>query len=135
MGFARGLRPQSEEDMMADLNLDLTSGLRTIFLAGVGAMATSAEKGEEVISDLVKKGELTVEQGKALNQELTVKAKAATTDASDTLLRSKLATMSADERAAYVKHVTEVADDVAAGSCKVDVEADEPSEKPAEKAE
>lgn len=49
---------------------DLGEGLRKVFLAGVGALATTYEKGSEIVDDLVKKGELTVEQGKALNTEL-----------------------------------------------------------------
>ena len=49
---------------------DLGEGLRKVFLAGVGALATTYEKGSEIVNDLVKKGELTVEQGKALNEEL-----------------------------------------------------------------
>ncbi|KFJ04271.1 phasin family protein [Bifidobacterium tsurumiense] len=53
---------------MADF--DLGEGLRKVFLAGVGAIAVTVEKGQEVIDDLVRKGELTVEQGKALNTEL-----------------------------------------------------------------
>ena len=53
---------------MADF--DLGEGLRKVFLAGVGAMATTFEKGQEIVDDLVRKGELTVEQGKALNTEL-----------------------------------------------------------------
>ena len=50
---------------MADF--DFGDGLRKVFLAGVGALATTVEK---IVDDLVKKGELTVEQGKALNAEL-----------------------------------------------------------------
>lgn len=57
---------------MADF--DLGDGLRKVFLAGVGALATTVEKGQEIVDDLVKKGELTVEQGKALNTELKRKA-------------------------------------------------------------
>ena len=53
---------------MADF--DFGEGLRKVFLAGVGALATTVEKGQEIVDDLVKKGELTVEQGKALNTEL-----------------------------------------------------------------
>lgn len=53
---------------MADF--DLGDGLRKVFLAGVGALATTVEKGQEIVDELVKKGELTVEQGKALNTEL-----------------------------------------------------------------
>ena len=33
-------------------------------------MATTVEKSQEIVDDLVKKGELTVEQGKPLNAEL-----------------------------------------------------------------
>ena len=51
---------------MADF--DFGDGLRKVFLAGVGALATTVEKSQEIVDDLVKKGELTVEQGKALNR-------------------------------------------------------------------
>ncbi|MEG0527603.1 phasin family protein [Amedibacillus sp. YH-ame10] len=44
--------------------------LKKIMLAGVGAVATTAEKSKDVIDQLVKKGELTIEQGKVLNEEL-----------------------------------------------------------------
>lgn len=53
---------------MADF--DFGDGLRKVFLAGVGALATTVEKSQEIVDDLVKKGELTVEQGKALDAEL-----------------------------------------------------------------
>ena len=55
----------------------LTDGVKKVILAGVGAMATTAEKSQEIVKDLIEKGELTVEQGKALNEELkrTIKAK------------------------------------------------------------
>ncbi len=48
----------------------ITDGIRKFFLAGVGAAATTVEKSQEIIDDLVQKGELTVEQGKAMNTEL-----------------------------------------------------------------
>ena len=48
----------------------LTDGVKKIFLAGIGAVATTVEKGQDVVKDLVEKGELTVEQGKTLNEEL-----------------------------------------------------------------
>ena len=57
---------------MADF--DFGDGLRKVFLAGVGALATTVEKSQEIVDDLVEKGELTVEQGKALNTELKRKA-------------------------------------------------------------
>ncbi len=44
--------------------------LKKVFLAGLGAMAVSIEKSKELIDELVEKGELTIEQGKVLNEEL-----------------------------------------------------------------
>ena len=50
--------------------MELGDGIKKFFLLGIGAAATSVEKSGEILGDLVRKGELTVEQGKALNQEL-----------------------------------------------------------------
>ena len=44
--------------------------LRRFFLAGIGAMATTAEKSKEIVDAFVRKGELTVEQGRIINEEL-----------------------------------------------------------------
>ena len=52
--------------MMSNFNEDL----KKVLLAGIGAVAATAEKSKEVVEQLVKKGELTVEQGKVLNEEL-----------------------------------------------------------------
>lgn len=51
--------------------------LKKVLLAGIGAVALTAEKSKDVVEQLVKKGELTIEQGKILNEELkhTVKDK------------------------------------------------------------
>ena len=48
----------------------LSEGLRKLILAGIGAVAAAKEKSEGILDELVKKGELTVEQGKVLNEEL-----------------------------------------------------------------
>ena len=55
--------------------MDFGEGLKKIFLAGVGAVATTAETAKELVDDLVSKGELTMEQGKVLNEELKRNAK------------------------------------------------------------
>ena len=55
---------------------ELGSDLKKILLAGIGAVAVTAEKGEEIVKELVKKGEITLEQGKVLNEELKHKVKA-----------------------------------------------------------
>ncbi len=53
----------------------LSDSMKKIILAGIGAAATTSEKTKEILDDLVAKGELTVEQGKALNEELKYKVK------------------------------------------------------------
>ena len=50
--------------------MDLGDGLKKLLLAGIGTVAVTAEKSKEILDELVKKGEITVEQGKVLNQEL-----------------------------------------------------------------
>lgn len=52
--------------MLTDINEDL----RKIFLAGLGAAVITAEKGKQAIDELVKRGEITLEQGKVMNEEL-----------------------------------------------------------------
>ena len=44
--------------------------VRKLILAGIGAVAVTKEKAAGVLEELVKQGELTVEQGKVLNEEL-----------------------------------------------------------------
>lgn len=77
-------------------------GIKTVLLAGIGAVAATAEKTSEVVDDLVKKGELTVDQGKELNQELkhsvksTISKKAE--DGNDIAgMADKISTMTSDE--------------------------------------
>ena len=48
----------------------LSEEAKKIFLAGLGAAAVTAEKSKKIIDELIKKGELTVDQGKVINEEL-----------------------------------------------------------------
>ena len=111
---------------------DLGEGVRRIFLVGVGAIATGAEKSQQIIDDLVKKGELTVEQGKELNEELTRKAAKVASETQDNFLRMHLESMSPEERAAYAKKVSEMAADintkVTTVEAEVEVVEDEPKQ-------
>ena len=50
----------------------LGDGVKKVLLAGIGAVAVTAEKSRELLDEMVKKGELTVEQGKVLNEELKI---------------------------------------------------------------
>ena len=48
----------------------LGENLKKVMLAGVGAVAVTAEKSKELLDEMVKKGELTVEQGKVLKHNI-----------------------------------------------------------------
>ena len=52
------------------MTANLSDDLKKIILAGIGAAALTSEKAKQMIDEFVKKGELTVEQGKVLNEEL-----------------------------------------------------------------
>ena len=49
---------------------DIVDLMKKAFLAGVGAAAEGTEKADQLLKDMIKKGEITVEQGKTLNEEL-----------------------------------------------------------------
>ncbi|MEA4804484.1 hypothetical protein LNN31_12025 [Acetobacterium wieringae] len=49
---------------------NISEDLKKVFLFGVGAVAITAEKSKVLIDELVEKGDLTVQQGKILNEEL-----------------------------------------------------------------
>ena len=44
--------------------------VKKLLLAGIGAVAVTGEKSKDLLDEMVEKGELTVEQGKVLNEEL-----------------------------------------------------------------
>lgn len=44
--------------------------LKNLVLAGIGTVAYTYEKGAEMVEELVKKGDLTINQGKQINEEL-----------------------------------------------------------------
>ena len=52
------------------MDMKLGDGLKKLVLMGIGAAAITAEKSQQIVDDLVKRGEITVEQGKELNPEL-----------------------------------------------------------------
>ena len=114
--------------------IDIMGGLNKAFLATVGAVAITAEKTQQAVEDLVKKGELTVQQGKSLNQELSRKAKEAAQETTDGALRAFLEALSDKDRAAYAAKVAQIAADIEAAKETVDVE-DGVEEEPAAQAE
>ncbi len=53
--------------------MKLSEGLKTVAFAMIGAGAVTGEKARQIVDELVKKGELTVEEGKLLDSELAKK--------------------------------------------------------------
>ena len=103
----------------------------------MGAVAFGAEKTTEFVDTLVKKGELTVDQGRDLNRELTQKAKDTVNEAQDTVLRARLATMSPAEREAFADRARQIASDMNAKASEdagatVEVEAEDGDAEAAE---
>lgn len=49
--------------------------LRKLLLAGIGAVATGSERAEEIVRGLIERGEITIEQGKVINEELKQRVK------------------------------------------------------------
>ena len=81
----------------------ISEGLRKLILAGIGAVAATKEKSEVILDELVKKGELTVEQGKVLNEELKRTCKQAVTKDEAEKPAVDVDAMSADEREALLQ--------------------------------
>lgn len=57
------------------MNRSMREELKRIFLAGLGAVSATSEKSRQLVDELVKQGELTLEEGKTLNEELKHKKK------------------------------------------------------------
>ena len=68
-------------------------GFKDIFLAGIGAMAITAEKSKDLVDQLISKGELTVDQGKQINTELKHKAEDVASTLRYDALEARMATM------------------------------------------
>lgn len=87
----------------------ISEDIKKIMLAGIGAVATTAEKSKDVIDVLVKKGELTVEQGKILNEELKHDLREKLRTPADTeSIRKDLEKISRDDLAMLKAHIEEL---------------------------
>jgi len=67
------LMPQNEKNKTEDKQSDFEK----VVMAGVGAIVKTVEAAEDLLEDLIKKGETIFEHGKALNEELKHKKKKA----------------------------------------------------------
>lgn len=84
-------------------------GFKDIFLAGIGAMAITAEKSKDLVDQLISKGELTVDQGKQINTELKHKAEDVARTLRYDALEARMAVMTPEERAAFAAKAAEIA--------------------------
>lgn len=66
--------------------MNLSEDLKKVVLAGIGAAAVTFEKSKDIVDSLVERGELTVAQGKVINEEL--KRKAAEKEDADTAAKT-----------------------------------------------
>ena len=88
----------------------LGDGFKGIFLAGIGAVAIGAEKGKELVDQLVARGEMTVEQGKQSNTELKHRASYLESSIRRDTIEARMSMMSPDERVEFANIVREMAD-------------------------
>lgn len=88
----------------------LGDGFKGIFLAGIGAVAIGAEKGKELVDQLVARGEMTVEQGKQINTELKHRASNLESSIRHDTIEARMSMMSPDERVEFANIVREMAD-------------------------
>ena len=91
---------------------NIGDGFKDIFFAGIGALAITGEKAKEVVDQLIAKGEITVDQGKQLNSELTRKVGEAATNVRYATLEARMKAMSAEERAEFVAKAAEIAENI-----------------------
>ena len=86
--------------------MELGDGLKKLLLAGVGTVAVTAEKSKEILDELVRKGELTVEQGKVLNQELKHNIKSTVKTAADSVKENAARKNEQEELKATISKLT-----------------------------
>lgn len=111
---------------------NIGDGFKNIFLAGIGALAYTGEKGKEIIDQLVEKGEITLDQGRELNEELQRKATETANGLRESALEARMRAMSADERDEFIKLAQRIAAEQNEADAAAVVEAEvveEPTEK------
>ncbi|MBQ9002386.1 MAG: phasin family protein [Eggerthellaceae bacterium] len=88
---------------------NIGDGFKSIFLAGIGAMAYTGEKGKEIIDQLVEKGEITLDQGRELNAELQHKASESTSGLRESALEAGMRVMTPEERVQFAEAAARIA--------------------------
>ena len=93
--------------------MGVSEDMKKIMLAGIGAVATTVEKSQDLVDKLIEKGELTVEQGKAINEEIKRKKKSEDRKQKQetekaTAIIEQLENLSEEELAAVKKKLSEM---------------------------
>ena len=89
------------------------SNFEKIIMAGIGAITKTAENAGDLLEELVTKGELSVEQGKALNEELKHEIKESINEAAQKVQSSAVSS--------FVKNMDKLtSDEIALIRAKID---------------
>ena len=90
--------------------MGINEDMKKVLLAGIGAVATTVEKSQEIVDTLIKKGQITVEQGKVLNEELkrAVKERKQDTPEQATSIVDQLDQLSKEDIEALKKKIAEM---------------------------
>lgn len=99
--------------------------LKDIFLAGVGALSIGAEKTQEVIEQLVEKGQISVDQGKEIAADLKDKAVDGTSQIRTDIIKAQMKTMTKEERDDLAAYIADLASEVDSEQAMEKQEADE----------
>ena len=86
-----------------------TNPIQQIFLAGVGALALGAEKSQQVVDQLVEKGQITVEQGKAMAQDVASQAEDDFQSVRDDIIKAHMKGMTKEQRDEFAAKVADMA--------------------------
>lgn len=83
--------------------------LQQIFLAGVGALAIGVEKSQEIINELVEKGQITVEQGKDIASDLSSRTEEDMSKVRDQIINAHLKSMTKEQRDEFAAKIADMA--------------------------
>lgn len=86
-----------------------TNPIQQIFLAGVGALALGAEKSQQVVDQLVEKGQITVEQGKAIAKDAASQAEDDFQSVRDDIIKAHMKGMTKEQRDEFAAKVADMA--------------------------
>lgn len=90
----------------------LSETFQNIFLAGIGALSIGGEKAKEVIDGLVERGQVTVDEGLKMNEELKHKATASVNKVREESIRAYVRSLSPEERIEFAEQMAQIARDM-----------------------